>query len=162
MMRKKSIISLIGALSFSALIVSTLGVATSCSSFTDNALVVDSAPIKTTYKVGEALELEGLSVVSKKVVNGYLSADSTEVITDYKISFEEGYVFEKEGTFTINITKGGYKDASFDVVVGDEIVTKKLAITSYPSKVAYKVGNSFSTTGLNVRIFFYCFNKIHN
>jgi len=151
MMRKKSIISLIGALSFSALIVSTLGVATSCSSFTDNALVVDSAPIKTTYKVGEALELEGLSVVSKKVVNGYLSADSTEVITDYKISFEEGYVFEKEGTFTINITKGGYKDASFDVVVGDEIVTKKLAITSYPSKVAYKVGNSFSTTGLNVR-----------
>lgn len=146
----KTISSMISALAFTAIAVTGLSGITSCDAYTDKALVIDSKPIKTQYKVGETLDLSGLVIVSKNVVGGYLSNDDVEAITEYKTSIESGSILEKEGTHTITISKFGYKSTSFEITVGEEIVTKRLEIMMNPQKVTYDVGDKFRTRGLIV------------
>jgi len=139
-----------------ALLTGTVGVglaATSLTSCSTNSksLYIDSLPLKTSYKVGEAFSLEGLAVYGKESLGSYLDNSKSELIEDYSTSIEEGTILENEGEFTVTITKNGYNSTFFKITVGD-VTVSKLYLKALPRKLAYNVGEKFKTNGLAVCI----------
>ncbi len=75
---------------------------------------ITSEPAKTTYTVGQALDLSGL------VVTAAYSDDTSHAVTEYTTTPEEGSTLDTAGavTVTVSYTEGGVtKTATFDVQV---------------------------------------------
>lgn len=110
-----------------------------------NILVVDisgievkTMPTKIEYPKGDVFDTTGLSILVK-----YTDGTSETVTTGFEVSgFDSSSVGEK----TITVT---YKThtATFKVTVYD---LSGIRITSFPSKVYYKIGESFDPSGLTV------------
>lgn len=99
---------------------------------------VKTMPVKTEYPKGDTFDATGLSVLVK-----YTDGTSETITTGFEVSgFDSSSVGEK--TITV-----AYKThtATFKVTVYD---LSGIRITSFPSKVYYKIGESFDPSGLTV------------
>lgn len=99
---------------------------------------VKTMPTKIEYPKGDVFDTTGLSILVK-----YTDGTSETKTTGFEVSgFDSSSVGEK----TITVT---YKThtATFKVTVYD---LSGIRITSFPSKVYYKIGESFDPTGLTV------------
>ena len=99
---------------------------------------VKTMPAKTEYPKGDVFDATGLSVLVK-----YTDGTSETITTGFEVSgFDSSSVGEK----TITVT---YKThtATFKVTVYD---LSGIRITSFPSKIYYKIGESFDSSGLAV------------
>lgn len=99
---------------------------------------VKTMPTKTEYPKGDILDTTGLSILVK-----YTDETSETKTTGFEVSgFDSSFVGEK----TITVT---YKThtATFKVTVYD---LSGIRITSFPSKVYYKIGETFDPSGLTV------------
>ena len=99
---------------------------------------VNTLPEKTEFLSGDSFDSTGLSILVK-----YTDGTSEIKTTGYEVSgFDSGSVGEK----TITVT---YKThtATFKVTVYD---LSGIRITSFPSKVYYKIGETFDPSGLTV------------
>ena len=99
-------------------------------------LTIISYP-KQTYLVGDYFTLEGLVVKC-----------NDEVITGYTCNFTVGNRLTTIGTFTVLISKEGYKPASYNIEVNP---AHALNIDTLPNKTTYEEGDNFDTTGLVVK-----------
>ena len=99
---------------------------------------VKTMPTKIEYLKGDSFNTTGLSILAK-----YTDGTSETITTGFEVSgFDSSSVGEK----TITVT---YKThtATFKVTVYD---LSGIRITSFPSKVYYKIGESFDPSGLTV------------
>jgi hypothetical protein len=99
---------------------------------------IETLPRKLKYYSGDSFDSTGLSILVK-----YTDGTSEIKTTGYEISgFDSGSVGEK----TITVT---YKThtATFKVTVYD---LSGIRITSFPSKIYYKIGETFDPSGLTV------------
>ena len=99
---------------------------------------VNTLPEKTEFLSGDSFDSTGLSILVK-----YTDGTSEIKTTGYEVSgFDSGSVGEK----TITVT---YKThtATFKVTVYD---LSGIRITSFPSKIYYKIGETFDPSGLTV------------
>ena len=99
---------------------------------------VKTMPAKIEYSKGDSFDTTGLSILVK-----YTDGTSETITTGFEVSgFDSSSVGEK----TITVT---YKThtATFKVTVYD---LSGIRITSFPSKVYYKIGESFDPSGLTV------------
>lgn len=99
---------------------------------------VKTMPAKVEYPKGDVFDTTGLSILVK-----YTDGTSEAITTGFEVSgFDSSSVGEK----TITVT---YKThtATFKVTVYD---LSGIRITSFPSKVYYKIGETFDPTGLTV------------
>ena len=99
---------------------------------------VKTMPVKTEYPKGDVFDTTGLTILVK-----YTDGTSETITTGFEVSgFDSGSVGEK----TITVT---YKThtATFKVTVYD---LSGIRITSFPSKVYYKIGELFDPSGLTV------------
>ena len=99
---------------------------------------VKTMPAKVEYPKGDVFDTTGLSILVK-----YTDGTSEAITTGFEVSgFDSSSVGEK----TITVT---YKThtATFKVTVYDLL---GIRITSFPSKVYYKIGESFDPSGLTV------------
>jgi len=112
-----------------------------------NEIEVVAKPNKTTYALGEKLDLTGIKVLA------VYDDNSTEEITDYTVS---GFDSSAEGICTVNIewksANGWSYSTSFTVDVID--TSPKLVgifIESLPNKRSYELREKLDTTGLIVK-----------
>lgn len=127
-----------------------------------SAVVVDheelkvTKPTKSTYELGEALDLAGL-----KVEKVSYDADDVELerVTlsegEYTLSHPgttvaTGLTLDFAGEMPITVTAGDLT-ASFTITI-DSVVTKAIAVTNLPTKTEYKAGEIFETAGLVVSL----------
>jgi len=110
---------------------------------------VTSEPDKTTYTVGEALDLTGL------VITATYSDGSQAVVTGYTTDPAEGTTLDTEGTVNVVVsyTEGDITvTTSFDVEVTDgepePATLESIEVTSGPNKTTYTVGEALDLTGL--------------
>lgn len=103
----------------------------------NSGLYVDSLPNKVDYLVGESFSLEGLKVT-----------DHFNIINDYQVSLNEGYIFKHKGEVEIKITKEGFNSTSFKINVLNK---KGLFIKAKPTKVYYELGDTFDPSGLIIQ-----------
>lgn len=99
---------------------------------------VKTMPTKVEYQKGDVFDTTGLSILVK-----YTDGTSETMTTGFEVSgFDSSSVGEK----TITVT---YKThtATFKVIVYD---LSGIRITSFPSKVYYKIGETFDPSGLTV------------
>lgn len=99
---------------------------------------VKTMPVKNEYPKGDVFDTTGLSILVK-----YTDGTSETMTTGFEVSgFDSSSVGEK----TITVT---YKThtATFKVIVYD---LSGIRITSFPSKVYYKIGETFNPSGLIV------------
>ena len=99
---------------------------------------VKTMPTKVEYPKGDVFDATGLSILVK-----YTDGTSETITTGFEVSgFDSSSVGEK----TITVT---YKThtATFKVTVYD---LSGIRITSFPSKIYYKIGESFDSSGLAV------------
>lgn len=99
---------------------------------------VKTMPTKTEYPKGDVFDTTGLSILVK-----YTDGTSETITTGFEVSgFDSSSVGEK----TITVT---YKThtATFKVTVYDLL---GIRITSFPSKVYYKIGETFDPSGITV------------
>ena len=132
----------------------TAGLAVACSSVktphkdgqpqkTVVSIAITTKPTKTTYNVGDELDLSGM------VVTATYSDDTTEAVTGYSHS---GYNKNKVGDQTITVTYEE-KTATFKVTVKDNKVERTLTgikIVSEPTKKLYTEGEELDLAGLKV------------
>jgi hypothetical protein len=104
-------------------------------------IAITSQPAKTTYTIGESLDLSGL------VVTGTYS-DNTTKMESVSASDISGYDPDTTGRQTLIITVNG-KTAFFNVTVNPAAL-RSIAITSQPAKATYIIGESLDLTGLVV------------
>lgn len=99
---------------------------------------VKTMPAKIEYPKGDVFDTTGLSILVK-----YTDGTSETMTTGFEVS---GFDSSSAGEKTITVT---YKThtATFKVTVYD---LSGIRITSYPSKVYYKIGESFDPSGLTV------------
>ena len=105
-------------------------------------ITVNSFPTKTVYTEGEKINLDGLQVLA------FYKDGSTSIVTDYTIGDYDSTVGEK----IIDVNYKG-KTAYFKV----EFLKKspvRIAVTKYPNKHTYKVGEKLDTTGLIVEAYY--------
>lgn len=110
-------------------------------------IAVTTPPAKTTYTVGEALDLTGL------VITATYSDGSTTEVTGYTALPAEGSTLDTEGTVTVEIsyTEGDVtENTSFDVEVNPAgpAVLESIAVTTPPTKTTYTVGENLDLSGL--------------
>jgi hypothetical protein len=114
-----------------------------------SSLSVTSAPSKTTYTKGEALDTTGLVITAD-----YSDNSSADVTSSCTFSPLNGAVLNTVGTQTVYVsyTEGGVtKTTSFAVVVSAQDVTlSSIAVTTQPNTTIYTVGDILNTTGLVV------------
>lgn len=104
---------------------------------TMGSLSIINEPIKTTYEVGESLDLTGLMV-----------GDGSAEINGYKTSLPEGYIFKHKGEITITVTKDYFKETSFKVIVMDKV---SLRISNNAQKLYFEQGEPFTSEGLEIK-----------
>ncbi|MBR5562563.1 MAG: bacterial Ig-like domain-containing protein [Clostridia bacterium] len=105
-------------------------------------------PSKTTYKVGEGFNYNGLTVSAK------YSDGSTKLINNYTLSgFDSSTAGVK--TVTVSYTENGItKTCTFSVTVLAEKKLIAISIASMPSKTTYQIGEDFEASGLIVNAFY--------
>jgi hypothetical protein len=117
---------------------------TEASAATLQSIAVASLPAKTTYTVGESLDLSGIVVI------GTYSDGNTkaETVSTSNIS---GYNANTTGTQLLTVTVDG-KTATFSVTVNavDAATLWSIEITSWPAKTYYTVGESLDLSGIVV------------
>lgn len=105
-----------------------------------DSLTITSNPTKTSYFVGDTLDLTGLAV---SATVGELSG---EVTADCKISPASGTILTKAGAQTITVSYGGMKQTcSVTAYEVDEI-----EVTQAPNKITYTPGDTLDLTGIVV------------
>lgn len=99
---------------------------------------VKTMPVKTEYPKGDVFDTTGLSILVK-----YTDGTSETITTGFELS---GFDSSSVGKKTITVT---YKThtTTFKVTVYD---LSGIRITSFPSKVYYKIGETFDPSGLTV------------
>ena len=102
-----------------------------------------SGPSKTTYVVGDTLDLTGL------VVTAHFDDGSSKVLTSNQYAVEtENVDMSVAGTKTITVSFGG-KSTTFTVTVNAAPVTLvSIEIKTNPNKTTYTTGEELDTTGL--------------
>lgn len=99
---------------------------------------VKTMPVKTEYPKGDAFDTTGLSILVK-----YTDGTSETITTGFEASgFDSGSVGEKTITVTYKTHTTTFKVTVYDL--------SGIRITSFPSKVYYKIGETFDPTGLTV------------
>ena len=104
-----------------------------------------SAPTKTKYKVGEALDLSG---VKFKAI--YNDGEEKEIETGYTSSIPNGTILDTIGYNPIILEYEG-KTITALVFVG-EIAIESISINTEPDKVVYQVGEQLDLTGLSIKV----------
>ena len=106
-----------------------------------SSVTVNTVPLKTDYKFGEALDTTGLTV-SVKYSDGVI-----EQITGFTVS---GYDPEVYGEQTVRVSYEG-RSATFKVnVIDDRVKLTGIEITALPAKTEYLKGEDFDPTGLKI------------
>ncbi|MEW9122271.1 MAG: hypothetical protein AB2421_06110 [Thermotaleaceae bacterium] len=121
-----------------------------------------SYPTKTTYKLGEGFDTTGLNAVIN--ING-VDKNVNNKITFYTsktVELTQGRPWTVAGNNrVVEIRYEGKKVAEYKVTVTADstsapaapaTTTPQVKILSYPTKIAYKLGEGFDTTGLNAVI----------
>lgn len=127
---------------------------------TPDAIEIASTPTKTSYNVGEVLNLAGLTV--KAIFNHGEPNESKSVVdlSDCTISLSGGLQatdsFTSAGDVTVTVE---YKSltATFDVTVADNALkdgTDGLWIETQPTKTSYVEGETFNAAGLVIKACF--------
>lgn len=99
---------------------------------------VATMPSKTEYPKGDAFNTTGLSILVK-----YTDGTSETITTGFEVSgFDSGSVGEKTITVTYKTHTTIFKVTVYDL--------SGIRITSFPSKVYYKIGETFDPSGLTV------------
>ena len=99
---------------------------------------VATMPSKTEYPKGDAFNTTGLSILVK-----YTDGTSETITTGFEVSgFDSGSVGEKTITVTYKTHTTTFKVTVYDL--------SGIRITSFPSKVYYKIGETFDPSGLTV------------
>lgn len=139
-----------------------------CSSQTNDGSIkelkyVDGSLTKTTYKVGETLDLTGLKVKLFTTTDGV--TDEGVFYTNFETSVQNGYVFtendvtsdSKYFVVTIDAKDDGIASTSVNLTVEEEskdVVRKYIDYTKDTSfKTTYEVGESLDLTGLEIKLF---------
>lgn len=133
---KKSIINLV-------LFLPIMVVTTSCNIIdneTKNKMNIVSSINKVNYLLGEEFNSDGLKIEDYK---------TKDIILDYSLSLVDGYVLNEEGTYEIYVSKNGYEDLYITNI--NVYGNSSLVIESLPSKVDYKINETFSREGLIVK-----------
>ena len=101
---------------------------------------ISKNPTKTSYAIGEALDLRGGKVTASLSSGGTYTFDMTA-------SMVSGFSSSTAGTKTLTVTFDG-KTATFPVTVGGSSTTtaKSIKISAFP-KTSYKVGESLDVSG---------------
>ena len=105
-------------------------------------------PEKTTYKVGEGLNDNGLTVSAR------YSDGTTKLINGYTLSgFDSSTAGVK--TVTVSYTENGItKTCTFSVTVLAEKKLIAVSVASMPTKTVYQTGEEFDASGLIVNAFY--------
>lgn len=104
-----------------------------------------TAPAKTEYSKGEALDLAGMTVTAN-----YTNFDSIELSDDFYTVI--GYDANKAGSQEITVSYEGKTDTFTVTVAGDEddAVLEEIKVTTLPQKTEYNIGDKLDTTGMVV------------
>jgi hypothetical protein len=107
-------------------------------------ILLTSQPAKTTYTVGENLDLTGLAVMG-------VYSDGTTKQESVSIANISGYNADTTGNQILTVTVNG-KSAQFTVTVNAASTgtLQRIEITRLPTKTIYTVGDTLSLTGLVV------------
>lgn len=123
---------------------------------TSKTLIIESKPTKVEYLEGEILDTTGLKVQQKIE---YSSGDSKiEEVSDFELSIANGTVLDSsylkgEELKTIDVTVTYTKEAiktSFAIIL--KSASYALEVKTLPTKLEYKVGEVFDSTGLVVNL----------
>ena len=99
---------------------------------------VKTMPVKTEYPKGDVFDTTGLSILVK-----YTDGTSETTTTGFEVSgFDSSSVGEKTITVTYKTHTTTFKVTVYDL--------SGIRITSFPSKVYYKIGETFDPSGLTV------------
>ena len=102
-------------------------------------ITVSKMPDKTTYYQKELFDKTGLEI------SGTTSTGETVSVTDYELS---GFDSSSAGTKTITVTASG-KTTTFEITVSEASITA-ISVTTMPTKVNYRRGKEFDSTGIAV------------
>ena len=108
------------------------------------AITLSSLPVKREYKQGEWLDTSGmvLQVITNK-------GNKSEVTTGFTCSPQ---ILDKPGVQTVTVTYQE-KTTSFTVTVqAGEKTVQRIEIQTLPTKLSYKVGDSFDPTGMVLKV----------
>ena len=109
-------------------------------------IAVTAGPTKTTYKIGEELDLTGL------VVTATYSDDSTAPV-DVTPAMVTGFDNTQAGEQTLTVTYEG-ETATFEVTVEEDQpqppTLESIAVTANPAKMIYQAGEELNLDGLVV------------
>ena len=99
---------------------------------------VKTMPVKTEYPKGNVFDTTGLSILVK-----YTDGTSETIATGFEVSgFDSSSIGEKTITVTYKTHTTTFKVTVYDL--------SGIRITSFPSKVYYKIGEAFDPSGLTV------------
>ena len=108
-----------------------------------SSIAVATAPIKTVYQLGEALDTTGLTLTLR------YGDGSTDTLSDwYTVS---GFDSATAGTKTVTVTYRG-KSTSFNVTVKAPVTLAGIAVATQPTKTVYQLGEELNTAGLTLTL----------
>lgn len=107
-------------------------------------IAVTAQPTKTTYTVGDTLDITGL------VVTATYSDETTAPVT-VTSAMLSGHNMSAAGTYTVTVTYEG-KTATFGITVNaaSAKTLSSIAVTTNPTKTAYNVGDTIDLAGLKL------------
>ena len=109
---------------------------------------ITAKPAKLSYKQGERFDPSGIVV----------KALAQDLTVSFQIPVEElefkSFRNDEAGVVTVKVFYMDYYDTGFSVRVTDEKLLSALTVTK-PTKVSYKVGDTFDTTGMTITAKYY-------
>jgi len=106
-------------------------------------LSIATPPNKTIYAVGDKFDKTGM------VVKANYSDDSSKEVTDYTYA-PEGELTTSDTEIIISYTQNGITKTVSQAISVKEAVLESIAITTNPTKMEYKVGETFDPSGMVV------------
>ena len=109
-------------------------------------IAVTTQPTKTSYAVGNTLDLTGLAVTAT-----YADSSTAVVTSQCKTSVANGTKLSLQGTQTISVSylyNGITKYTSFTITVAPSLAS--IAVTTEPTTASYTVGDELDLTGIAV------------
>ena len=103
-------------------------------------IIINKHPTKTTYFVGQPLDITGLELTAN-----YDDGSTAKVTSGFTTS---GFDSSKEGTSTVTVSYGG-KSTTFDVTIKNKSLTS-ISVSKEPNKTVYLVGQSLDIAGLEI------------
>ncbi len=112
-------------------------------------ITVNTEGAKTTYEIGESLDVTGLTITVKK-------SDESEETVDVTADMISGFDSSEAGTKTLTVTYEGFTD-TFDVEIVDNTPPTPAEITGITvntdgAKTTYEIGESLDVTGLTITV----------